>query len=817
MNISFNCLKKYVNLPDSVSAEEVAEKLKLSTVEVEGIVRQGKDLENIIVGKVISAEKHPNADKLKLCKVDAGNEQVQVVCGGSNVREGMLVALAKVGAKVRWHGEGELAELKPAAIRGADSFGMICASTEIGLGAMFPSKEEKEILDLSFLKAKPGMPVSQALNLNDAIFEIDNKSLSNRPDLWGHYGMAREVAALYGRKLKEYQTIKIKPGKEIKIIVEVENKKLCPRYMAVAMSGIKAAPSPEWLQKSLSAAGLRPINNIVDITNYIMLDLGQPMHAFDAAKLAAADKKIAIRVRTAGDEKKFTTLDGVERKLSKDTLLIADSKHALAIGGVMGGLDSGISDATDTIIFESANFDAGSIRRTSTRLGLRTDSSSRFEKSLDPNLCEMALCKAVEMVLSLCPGAKAASNLADESNFHLATGPIVADLASFDKKIGGHIPEKKIVSILQSLGFGVNKKSKEALSVTIPTWRATKDISITEDLAEEVLRIYGYENIAAGMPSFPINPPEANQAHILARGIKNILSFKLAATETDNYAFVSARAIANICDDISKYAELDNPLSKETPYLRRNLLINILENTAKNITGRETLKLFEIGKTYLLELPGARVKANSADLLPRQDTWLAYVCTDKKSRNQFWEAKRAAESILKYFGYEYNLAPAAESFPWQHPGRAAEIRAGGTAVGWVYEVHPRVAEAFGIDGKIGVLELNLDELSAKSKSGVAYESIPEFPTVERDLAVVLPKKVAHAEITALLQSVDPLLHSVKLFDVYEGENIGADKKSMAYRLTFLDRGRTLSAAEADAVQNKIIKILQDKFKAEVRK
>jgi len=817
MNISFNWLKKYVSLPDSVSAEEVAEKLKLSTVEVEGIVRQGKDLENIIVGKIMSAEKHPNADKLKVCKVDAGNEQVQVVCGGSNVQEGMLVALAKVGAKVRWHGEGELVELKPTAIRGVDSSGMICASTEIGLGNTFPLKEEKEILDLSFLKIKPGMPLSEALHLNDAIFEIDNKSLSNRPDLWGHYGMAREVAALFGRKLKEYQTIKIKPGKETKIAVEVEDKKLCPRYMAIAVSGIKAAPSPEWLQNSLSAAGLRPINNIVDITNYIMMDLGQPMHAFDAAKLASADKKITINVRAAGDEKNFTTLDGVKRKLNKDTLLIADNKHVLAIAGVMGGLDSGISDATDTIIFESANFDAGSVRRTSTRLGLRTDSSSRFEKSLDPNLCETALYKAVEMVLSLCPGSKAASNLADVSNFHLATGPVVADLAGFDKKIGSHIPEKKIISILQSLGFGVIKKGKEALSVTIPTWRATKDVSITEDLTEEVVRIYGFDNIVAIMPSFPINPPEANPVRQLERRIKNILSLELAATEVDNYAFVSARAIANVGDDIGKYAELDNPLSKETPYLRRNLLINILENTAKNITGRESLKLFEIGKTYLLEQPGARVKANSPDLLPRQDIWLAYVCADKKSRNQFWDAKRAAEAILKDFGYEYNLAPVAENFPWQHPGRAAEIRAGGTVVGWVYEVHPRVAEAFGIDGKIGVLELNLDELSAKSKSGVAYESIPEFPTVERDLAIVLPKKVTHAEIMALLKSVDPLLHSVKLFDVYEGENIGADKKSMAYRFTFLDRGRTLSAAEADAVQNKIIKILQDKLKAEVRK
>lgn len=811
MLISYNWLKKYVNLPDSISAAEVAAKLKASTVEVEKVEIQGKNLENIVVGKILTAEKHPNADKLKVCKVDVGGEQLPIVCGGSNVAAGMLVALAKVGAKVKWHGEGELVELAPVSIRGVESLGMICASTEIGLGEMFPLKEEKEIVDLSNLKAKPGTPLAKALGLEDSILEIDNKSLSNRPDLWGHYGIAREVAVLFSKKLKEFKTAKIKPGKDAQVKVEVENAKLCPRYMAVAMSGVSVGPSPQWLQKSLLAVGQRPINNIVDITNYIMLDLGQPMHAFDAAKVL--HNKIVVR--TAKDGEQFVGLDGQKRELDSATLVIADSEKPLAIAGVIGGQDSGITNDTTTIIFESANFESASVRRTSAKLGVRTDSSARFEKSLDPNQTALALERAVELVLECCKTAKVASKVIDVAKFNLQQGPLTVSMQFLQSKIGAKLPKKEVVKILESLGFGV-KASGDDLAVRIPSWRATKDISIPEDLVEEIIRVYGYDKIIPQMPSFSINPPEVNKLNKIERRLKNVLVNGLAYTEVYNYSFVSPQSITKLGQDVSKYLELENPLSQERSFLRRHLMNNLLENVKKNIDDYPELRLFEVGKKYLANKPGARAAAGSSELLPRQNTWLHAIFAGKKSKDAFWEARRAAEAVLGELGRELKLVKIVELKPWQHPARSGQIMIGESYVGAVFEFHPTVVENFGLECGVAMMSLNLDEVADLPEVGKKYKTIGEFPTVSRDLAILVKKDVAHADVLAAVSAADPLLQSVELFDVYEGEGVGAEQKSMAYHFIYKSLERTLVTEEVDKAHEKIVKILKEKFGASVR-
>ncbi len=814
MLISYNWLKKNVNLSDSTIPEEVSEKLKASTVEVEKIEVQGKNLENIVVGKILSVEKHPNADKLKLCKVDVGNEQLQIVCGGSNVAEGMLVALAKVGSKVKWHGEGDLIELKPTKIRDVESAGMICASTEIGLGEMFPLKDEKEILDLTYTKAKPGTPMAQALGLDDAILEIDNKSLSNRPDLWGHYGIAREVAVLFNKHLKEHKIEKIKPGKEIKISVDIQDKKLCPRYMAVAMSGIKVGESPQWLKKSLSAVGLRSINNIVDITNFVMLDLGQPMHAFDASKI----KNSKIVVRLAKDGEEFITLDEQTRKLDSSMLMICTEEKSLAIAGVMGGMESGINDQTNTIIFESANFEPGSIRTTSTKLGLRTDSSARFEKSLDPNLTILALEKAVELVLECCPGAKVASKVIDESNFALKQGPIEFSLEFLEKKIGVHIPPKEVVRILEQLGFVVKTKGKDLL-VKIPSWRATKDISIAEDLVEEVIRIYGYDKIGATMPNFSVTPPEQNKLRALEREIKDILVRTLSYTEVYNYSFVSAPQIEKMGDNLSKYIELDNPLSKEKPYLRRNLLPNLLENINNNIDNYSEVKIFEIGKVFSTKESGLRVDSNGDSLLPRQDTWLATVYAGKKDVVPFWQARHALENVFTKLNLDFQIVSHDKVQPWEHPSRLALVLCGDETIGILCEINPLVSQNLGIEQRVGVLQLNLsllEDVVAKQVGKVSYKTASIYPEISRDLAIVVKKQVAHQDILSAVLASDPLLKTVSLFDVFEGANIGAENKSMAYRFVYQHNERTLVTEEVEKAHNNIIKILKEKFNAEVR-
>lgn len=809
MLISLNWLKKHVSLPGSLAAAEIAERLKLAVVEVENCRAAGEALAGIVVGKVISAEKHPQADKLKLCQVDIGKEKVQVVCGGSNVRQGMLVALAKVGARVRWHGQGELEELKPTTIRNVESFGMICSSGEIGLGEMFPAKEEREIVDLTDLKLKVGLPLAKALNLDDAILEIDNKSLSHRPDLWGHYGLARELSAIFRRPMDSYKTREIKKARgNFDLKVKIEATELCPRYMAAAVSGVKIAPSPDWLKKSLLSVGLRPINNVVDITNYVMLDLGQPMHAFDAARLNS--KQIIVRKAEAGEM--LETLDNEKIKLSPDDLVIADSEKPLALAGVIGGQNSGVDNHTTEIIFESANFAPATIRRTSTRLGLRTESSIRFEKGLDPMLCQTALERAVEFLLEMSPGAKVVA-LAEAGNFRPGKLTVKMPANFLARKLGLDIPAKEAKEILSNLGFEIKIKKDEWVIQT-PSWRA-RDVVSAEDVAEEVLRIYGYDKIPSALPSFQIVPPEMERSRQLEHRSREILAGGLGFSEVYNYSFVS-REQASKLGDRAAYLELNNPLSKEKPLLRRSLLPNLLENVAKNIEFFDEVKIFEIGKVYLAEEAGPRAAVNGNELLPRQDVWLTAIFAAKKDAQPFNEARRAAENIFAELGWPLLATQPAKARPWEHPTRVAEIALAEKPIGRIFELNPALADNFGLSIRLGVFELNLTELSALKNPPSAYAPVSSFPEAVRDLAFVIDQQTTHAEIIAAIEEADPLLKSIELFDVFEGKGVPENKKSVAYRFTFGHDARTLAAEEIESAMKKISDTLRNKLGVEIR-
>lgn len=812
MQISYNWLKKYVKLSDTVTARDVAEKLKLSTVEVEGIVDQGAALENIVVGKVLTAEKHPNADKLQVCQVDVGKEKIIIVCGGSNVAAGMLVVVAKNGARVKWHGEGELVTLKPTTIRGVESNGMICGADEVGLVDRFPKKDEKEIVDLSGLKAKPGTPLATALGLDDAIFEIDNKSLSNRPDLWGHYGLAREVAVVMGRDLGRYKTAAIKKGSGINLKVKVEARE-CPKYTAVALNNIKVAPSPAWLQTALTSVGVRPINNIVDATNFVMLDLGQPLHAFDAAKVA--DHTIVVRFAEPGES--VVLLDDQERSFTDDMLVIASPERALALAGIMGCDWGSITDETTSIILESANFDATNIRRTSTHLGLRTDASARFEKSLDPFLCSTALARLVEVILEVSPKAKVASSVVDVGKPTLFTGPLTIPTAFFEKKIGAAIPIKVITQILTNLGFGVREK-KGVLTIIIPTWRATKDISRSEDIVEEVIRIFGYDQIPSTLPTFSITPPPANALRLFERDVAALLVKEFAYTEVYNYSFVSERQISRMGETAENYLELDNPLSKEKPYLRRCLLLNLLENIEKNLPLHPELRLMEIGKVFQPEHVGLRAETKSDELLPRQDTYLTAVYACKKDHTPFVEMRRIVEALARLVP-GLTIAAPTETRIGRHPGRSADVLYRGSTAGSVYELHPQVADQYGIDARVGVVKLDLSAVATDDlkKNTNNMLKLSPFPSVKRDVALVVANTVTNRDIMSHLLKVDPLLTDVELFDVYRGATLGSDLKSLAYHLTYNSSERTLTISEVDVIQDKVEKMLVKNFQAEIRK
>ncbi|MFA7315002.1 MAG: phenylalanine--tRNA ligase subunit beta [Candidatus Magasanikbacteria bacterium] len=814
MQISFKWLKQYVDLPESISAEEVAEKLKASTVEVEEVVKQNKNFDNIVVGLVKKVEKHPDADKLSVCSVFDGSETFQVVCGGSNVVEGMKVVFGKIGAKVKWHGEGELVELVKAKIRGLESFGMICASEEIGLGEMYPSKSEKEILDLSEFKSKPGENIAKALGLDDTILDVDNKSLSNRPDLWGHYGLAREVAVLFNKKIKDYQISEIKIPKKVsyKLNVKVEDHNLCHRYMALAIDNVKVTESPEWLKNKLASVGLNSINNIVDITNFVMLDLGQPMHAFDKSKIK--DNNLFVRKASGGE--KFIALDNNEYELNSHDLVIADSEKILALAGVMGGQNSAIKDETTSIIFESANFNASSIRKTSTRLGLRSDSSSRFEKSLDPNMTELAMKKAVELVLQVCPEAKVVSKLVDVKSFSLNQGPLEISLDFVKTKLGLEITKKDFVSILENLGFVVTEK-KEIMSVKIPTWRATKDISIKEDLVEEIARVFGYDKIQATLPEFVINPPKQNKLRKLERCVEQVLSKVCGYAECYNYSFVSPQILSKLFLDKKDYLELSNPIAKDRPFLRRSLLPNLLESLEKNSHNFDEVALFEIGKVFHSEEPGNRMQENSDELLPQQDTLLSVVYGSKNNDKPFLEVSNVLATLFSDCGIDFSLQEISEiSESYLHPARFANIFVGEVVVGHIAELHPAVQKNIGIDFRVAVLEISLNKVLYFVKEKNNYQILSQYPSVLRDVALLVDKKVNNLEILNIIKSVSNLIVEVDLFDVFESDKIGKEKKSIAYHITYQSSKKTLETEEVEKIHKQVLEKLKKSVGAEVR-
>jgi len=830
MLISKNWLKDFVNV--SENSEDLATYLTMKTVEVESVKVLSKDLDNIIVGKICSVEDHPDADNLKVCEVSIGKEDkknksakiVRVVCGGSNLQKDMLVAFGNVGAKVRWHGEGELVELSKVKIRGVESSGMICASDEIGLENMFPKKSEKEILDLSFLDAPAGTSLADALDLDDVVFDIDNKSMTHRADLWGHYGIAREISAFTKNKLKVIKAAKIKRGKSVDLSVKVIDKNLCPRYVGLVIEGIKIEPSPAWMQKRLLAVGVRSINNIVDITNYVMHELGQPMHAFDSDKVFSGDKKTennknkkTIVVRKAKGGEKFTTLGGKEYDLSAETLVIADNSRAIAIAGVKGGKNSEIDEDTTSIILESANFNASNVRQTSIALGLRTDSSSRFEKSLDPEGAMLAMQRAVELILAIVPNARVASSLVDENNFKSSRKPIALPLDLIDKKLGIQIPKKDSIQILKRLGFAVNTKNEELLVVP-PSWRSAKDISIPEDLVEEIVRMYGYDLIPSSLPNLPITPPEINKTRFVERKLKELLAYEFGFTEVYNYSFVSKDLLKKMGENLDNYLELDNPIAKDRPMIRRHIIANMLQNVESNLHRYDEVGLFEIGKTYIIEEAGDRVKFGSGELLPKQELVLGMAYAQKDINIPFYILSEAMIGTLNRLNIDVKLRNALpKNNNWVHGGRFAEIYFDNSAVGFISELNPSVQENLGIPYRTAVLELKVEALAPFFDKEVDYEKLPNYPSVDRDLAFLVNREVEHEKIVEAVRKIDLLVADVELFDVYEGKQIEKGKKSMAYHIIYRSEVKTLESKDVDGLHLKVIDLLQKKFGAEIRK
>ena len=788
MYVSLDWLKDFVDIPEKTDPKLLGDEITLKTAEVESVENSGKGLEGVVVGEILEITKHPDADKLNLAKVDVGKKDPLQLIFGSMVK--MEVGF-KIPVAVAPTTLPTGAEIKKCKLRGETSEGMLCLDQELGL------KSEGVTIEFFDKSIKNGTPFAEAMKMDDVILEFDNKSLTHRPDLWGHYGIAREIAAIKNTKFKKCEPkVKI-PAKGEAVDVKIEDFDLCPRYCGLIINNIKVEESPEWMQKRLKATGHGTHNNIVDVTNYILTELGQPMHAFDKTFI-----KKGIIVRRAKKDEKITSLDDKERKLTTENLVIADHEKPVAVAGVIGGENSEINESTTSIILESANFNAGSIRRTSTQLGIRTDAVQRFEKSLDPHLAELAIKRAAELILEICPGAEIAGPITDTKKIDEKPLKIDLDLEKTASKIGVDIKPKQIKEILESLEFEIKEKDKNTFEITVPTHRSSKDVTIEDDLIEEVARMYGYDNIAPTLPHLPTRLPEENTERFKKHRTRELFSFGLGFNEVYNYSFYGEKELSDCLMSDECHLKLLNYLSEDQTHMRITLVPNLLKNLRENVKYADEFSIYEIGRTY----------KELGEYFPLEEKYIGGAVVKKgKTSQTFYEAKGAVEAFLKKFGLEAATVKEVQHTPYAHPNKAISfIDTSGRTIAQVFEIHPTVAKNHDLEKySVTMFEINFTEALKLEKDERSFTPIPKFPAIVIDISVLIDKTIEIETIQKTILEADKnLITEASLFDIYEGEGISESEKAVAFKITLQAEDRTLTDEEMAQIQSKIFKNLE---------
>ncbi len=791
--VSYDWLKEYVDLK-GISPEQFAARMSLSGPGVERLYPQGLDLDKVVVGHVLSVEKHPNADKLRIAQVDLGKEQANIVCGGSNLEKDQWVVVAKVGSRVRWHGEGELVELVPAEIRGVKSDGMICAANEIGLYDAFPH-QEREILDLGNvlpdMKLKPGTPLADALGLaGDTLMDIE--ITSNRPDAFSLAGVGREAASILNKKL-EWKPAKLPRASTKGMTVTVSDKKLCPRYIAAKIEGVTIGQSPWWMKRRLLSAGIRPINSAVDITNFVMLELGQPMHAFDADKLAG--KKLNVRKAKAGET--MQALDGKTYKLTEDNLVIADGERPQAVAGVMGAETSAVTVGTTSIVLEAASFDPVSVRRTARKLNLYSDAQLRFEKGLSTQAPPDAMARAIELMTELCGGKVVMVQDMQASKYKAPSFSIAFD--KINELIGVEIKKTDAVSTLKRLGFKVKADAKK-LTAEVPWWR-DHDIESGRDLVEEIARVYGYVNLPSVFPG-GVSHRKTDRELILEQKTRDLVS-GAGYSEAFTYSFISKQIAERAGFDTKAMLKLSNPLSTDFEYMRTSLLPSMLDVLAENQDRSREQQVFEIAHAYYVKGKG---------LPDEQLEMSAGVMGDMAWK----KAKGLVEHVLDRLGVRNVSWKPLATDPFWHPGRTAQAFNGDRLLATVGEIHPNLAEKYKFDGRVALAHLPLEEVFASASDAKLYTPIPMYPISKRDTAFIVNRDVHAQDMTASMKKVSPLIKHVEWFDTYRGKGLPEGKKSVAFHITIVADDRTLETGDVDQALDLAIKEMKNAFNAIVR-
>ena len=803
MNIlaSYNWIKEHVRT--NLTPEEFAQKISLSGSAVERIYPQGENLENIVIGEIVDIDTHPNADKLSIVKVRIGTEIKEIVCGGINLKLKMKVAVAQIGAKVRWHGEGDLVELQPAKIRGVESHGMICAANEIGLFDYFPH-QDREIMDISEIEAPPGTPLREALELNDVVFDIE--VTTNRPDAFSMVGLAREASVLMDLPFlwkpspTNYQ---LQATSSLDITIDAPT--LCTRYQGVVLKGVQVKPSPWWMQKRLLASGIRPINNVVDITNYVMLEQGQPMHVFDADLLMGAENKKSIVVRTAKKSEKMEALDGNIYELDESMLVITDGKKPVAIAGVMGGEESGVTRDTTTIIFESATFDPVGVRKTARKLNLHSDSSLRFEKGLSTEATTAAISRAVELAIKIA-GAELATPILDKRVRPYKAKSFDWDPEVSKNQIGVEISTAGMKKILEDLGFEISGSGKK-LNVTVPYWR-DHDIEASVDFTEEIARTYGYHKLPSVIPSGELPLSLLSKELILEDKYREILQ-GAGFIEVYSYSFVSEEFLKKGLWGGVPVLKVQNPLTLDLAIMRPSIIPSLLQVVKENEIEVSSGSIFEVANIY----------PPRENELPFEHLVVAGAVWGESGKGElFFKLKGILELIQSRFGAKaeiINKESDVKDLLLGHPGRRAIIFVDKKEVGVIEEVHPVVLQSFGIKNRVAVFQFDANDFVATA-FGISYKGLPEFPPVRRDISFIVDEKVTYENVVDIIKNVDEHVQEAELFDVYQGKGVDVGKKSMALHLVFVDPTKTLTGEEADVIFNKIVKALEAKVDAQVR-
>ncbi|MEH7384340.1 phenylalanine--tRNA ligase subunit beta [Bacillus sp. JJ1521] len=803
MFVSYKWLQEYVDL-SGVTAEELAEKITRSGIEVEGVDHLGEGISGIVVGHVLECEQHPNADKLNKCLVDVGEgEPVQIICGAPNVAKGQKVVVAKVGAVL----PGNF-KIKKAKLRGEESNGMICSLQELGFESKLVSKEYSEGIFVFPNDVEPGADALAQLNLDDKVLELG--LTPNRADAMSMMGVAYEVAAILGKdvNLPQPKVTTSAEKAEDYISISVEAQEDNPLYVARIVKDVKIGPSPLWLQTRLMAEGIRPHNNVVDITNYILLEYGQPLHAFDYDRLGSKE----ILIRRANNGEKIITLDNAERTLTEEHLVITNGTVPVALAGVMGGANSEVKTDTTTVLIESAYFTGSTIRKSSKDHGLRSEASARFEKGIDPNRTREAADRAAELMKELAGGIVLDGVVAVDT-LDIQPVNVSVTLERINKVLGTEISKEQVEEIFTNLRFSFTVDN-DTFHVTVPTRRP--DITIEEDLIEEVARIFGYDELPTTLPIGDSKPGRLTGYQAKRRLVRRFLE-GVGLYQSITYSLTSAEKVNKYALERSEPIRLAMPMSEERSLLRLSLLPHLLEVVSHDLARQiDSVATYETGSVFITrpnqELPEEKEHLSIA----LTGSWLSPTWQGEKKAVDFYVVKGILEGLFEKLGLENRTSFLQARVEGMHPGRTATVLLDNKEIGFVGQVHPIVQKDLDLTPTF-VAELSLKDLLEADVEEILYQPIPRFPSMTRDIALVVDKSVAAGDMKqVIIEAGGKLLRDVTIFDLYEGERMESGKKSVAYSIKYFDPERTLTEEEVTKAHEKVLKAVAEKFDATLR-